>query len=91
MPKPSPALEPAHSVIEALGGCTYLAQRLGLTKGAITLWRSPRKDRTRAGNDGIIPLRHWPALKAIAHQKKIEIELVEKPVISPQKVIQIKQ
>ena len=51
-------LEPAHSVIERLGGKAWLSAQIGLDRSSLTRWTMPRPQ----GTGGMIPQKHWPAL-----------------------------
>lgn len=74
MPKRVNHLEPAHSIIEAFGGCTRLGNILGLTRSAVALWRSPKRNLPYIPS-GQIPEKHIPALRDAAKKYKINLEI----------------
>lgn len=51
-------LEPAHSLIERLGGKAWLSNMIGLDRSTLTRWTMPKP----AGTGGYIPQRYWPKL-----------------------------
>lgn len=65
-------LEPARSIIIPLGGPTYIASRTNSSVSTVSRWGKPRSD---GGSDGYIPLKRYPALKKIAEDKGIDLEI----------------
>ena len=55
-------LEPAASVIEALGGDQRVAEITGAHVANVRKWRYPRGSSGRSGTDGVVPLRYHRAL-----------------------------
>jgi hypothetical protein len=68
----SPDLEPAHSIIERLGGKALVARHLGLAYTAPYRWTYPH---AAGGTGGKIPSRHIPALMVLARARKVELWL----------------
>ena len=66
-------LEPAHKIIEALGGRTYVAEQLGIDRSTISRWCQPRP----GGTDGEIPRRYWKDIMALARASGIELTLAD--------------
>lgn len=52
-------MNPAKSIVDALGGAKVVAAYLGMSSGAVTKWGTPRE---RGGAGGLIPSIHIPAL-----------------------------
>jgi len=50
--------EPAYSVIERLGGKSWLSKHLGLDRSTLTRWTMAKPH----GTGGFIPQQYWPAL-----------------------------
>lgn len=65
--------DPAHSVIEKLGGRTVVADTLGLDKSTLSRWCQPRP----SGTGGMIPQRYWPQLIEMARKQRVRISLKE--------------
>ena len=63
--------EPAHSIIEKLGGRTYVAEQLELDRSTISRWCQPYP----AGTDGSIPRRHWKKLLDLAKKIGVGIDV----------------
>lgn len=77
MPKRVNYLEPANSVIEAFGGCTRLGKILGVSRAAVSLWRSPQRARQHHmpfHMPGQIPEKHIPALREAGKQYNVQLE-----------------
>jgi hypothetical protein len=62
--------DPASTVIELLGGRAVVAQALGLHRSSLLRWCSES-----GGSRGQVPLKHWPALLALAESKGIELNV----------------
>lgn len=60
-----PHLEPAASVIAALGGVPFLAKAVGTTTTTVQRWRWPKEV---GGTGGIIPHWHHEAILALAER-----------------------
>lgn len=63
-------LEPAKSVVDALGGPTKVASVLGLCRSAVHQWMQP-KDASE--DDGFIPAKHQRALLEYAEREGIPL------------------
>jgi hypothetical protein len=61
---------PAHNIILLLGGRAVVAQALGLHRSSLLRWCSES-----GGSRGQVPLKHWPALLALAESKGIELNV----------------
>lgn len=57
------ALQPAHSIVDRLGGPTKVAAFLGLHRTRVSKWKLPK---VSGGTGGAIPGNHWPALMRLA-------------------------
>ena len=62
--------EPAHSIIERLGGRTYVAEQLELDRSTISRWCQPHP----SGTDGAIPRKHWQNLLRLAKSIGVGID-----------------
>ena len=58
-------LQPAHPVLERLGGRRAVAEQLGISFGAVCRWCAAPP----VGTGGRIPAKHWPALLEMAEQQ----------------------
>lgn len=56
-------LEPAHSIVDRLGGPGKVAAFLGLHRTRVSKWKLPK---VSGGTGGTIPLKHVPALMRLA-------------------------
>ncbi len=65
-------MEPASSIINALGGPAIVARVAGVHRTRVFKWRWPRE---RGGTDGTIPSRHIPALLSYAKTHEIALSL----------------
>lgn len=63
-----PRLDPAHELIEALGGPTKVAREIGLTQPRVSFWSTPIEN---AGTGGRIPARHHAALIQLCKDKNV--------------------
>jgi hypothetical protein len=66
----TPRLEPAASIIKALGGEAITSEITGTAYTAPYRWQQPKD---KGGTDGLIPQRHHPAILAYARNKGLEI------------------
>jgi hypothetical protein len=72
-------LDPAHTLIEALGGRTFVAEQLDIDRSTISRWCQPHP----TGTDGQIPVRYWKAIMALGRQSGVEITLSDLSGIKP--------
>lgn len=70
-------LEPAYSVIQALGGKSEVAERLQLDKSTLSRWCQPRPN----GTGGQIPQRYWSALIEMGRRQGVTITIQELALI----------
>jgi hypothetical protein len=63
-------MEPAASIVRALGGPSKVAEIVGVHRTRVSNWMRPRE---KGGTDGFIPHRHVNALLAYAvkHNKEV--------------------
>jgi hypothetical protein len=47
--------EPAHSIINKLGGVRSLSRALGVSAAAVTRWQTTRTENDKNGCNGVIP------------------------------------
>lgn len=67
MNEPSAKLEPAHSLVKALGGINEVAEYLGLHRSTVWRWEQPQyaeDGRKVGGRNGLIPSVHHEILLA---------------------------
>lgn len=72
-------LDPAHTLIEALGGRTFVAEQLDIDRSTISRWCQPNP----TGTDGQIPVRYWKAIMALGRESGVEITLSDLSGIKP--------
>lgn len=72
-------LDPAHTIIEALGGRTYVAEQLDIDRSTISRWCQPHP----GGTGGKIPVRYWKAIMRLAREDNIEVTLGDLSGIEP--------
>jgi len=65
--------DPAYTVIEKLGGKSFVAEQLSLDKSTLSRWCQPRP----MGTGGTIPQKHWARLLEMAREKRVRITLKE--------------
>jgi len=65
-------MEPAHSIIEALGGPTEVARITGAHRTRVSNWKRPRD---AGGTGGVIPFKYARKLLSAAQEKGIELKL----------------
>jgi len=63
-------MEPAASIISALGGPTAVADVVGIHRTRVSMWQAPRE---RGGTNGMIPYRHIEKLLSMARQQGVNI------------------
>lgn len=63
-------MEPAQSIIAALGGTSEVARIAGVSRGRVSNWK---RSKLEGGTGGTIPFKHVPALLAAARQKGIAL------------------
>jgi hypothetical protein len=66
--------EPAHSIIEKLGGASAVARILNLSHVSVLAWRKPKEKK---GTDGQIPSRHIAPLVDAARRDGIELDFAD--------------
>lgn len=66
--------EPAHTIINRLGGVRTLSRALGLTPAAVTRWQKPRTETNKDGCDGVIPEVRRVAIMAVARKLKAPLK-----------------
>lgn len=64
-------LDPAHTIIEALGGRTYVAEQLDIDRSTISRWCQPHP----GGTGGQIPTRYWKSIIAIGREAGVDLTL----------------
>lgn len=65
--------DPAYTVIEKLGGKSFVAEQLSLDKSTLSRWCQPRP----MGTGGVIPQKHWARLLEMAAEQRVRITLKE--------------
>ena len=65
--------EPAFTVIEKLGGKSYVAEQLNLDKSTLSRWCQPKP----MGTGGTIPQKHWARLLEMAASQRVRLTLKE--------------
>ena len=65
--------DPAYTVIEKLGGKSFVAEQLSLDKSTLSRWCQPRP----MGTGGTIPQKHWARLLEMAAEQRVRITLKE--------------
>lgn len=63
-------MEPAHSIVNMLGGPSAVARHLHLTPGAVSRWGMPRDK----GRGGLVPSTHIPELCRLASSMGLFLE-----------------
>ncbi|WP_089846970.1 hypothetical protein [Salipiger marinus] len=63
-------MEPASSIITALGGPTAVAAAIGIHRTRVSMWQAPRE---RGGTNGLVPYRHVPRLMELAREKGVKL------------------
>lgn len=64
-------MEPASTIIAALGGPTAIAEAVGVHRTRVSMWQAARE---RGGTNGLIPYRHVPRLLKLAEEQGVELE-----------------
>ena len=72
-------LEPAFSVIRKFDtpektGAVVLAERLGLTRSAVTKWTLPPRGKGNGGTNGYIPSRYFNEILAFAKEIGVPLD-----------------
>lgn len=63
--------QPAHGIIQKLGGVRALAGALGLSPAAVTRWQTLKTDADKNGCDGVIPeFRRKAVIEVGRHLRK---------------------
>ncbi len=63
-------VDPAHTILNVLGGPSVVARVLGVGANTASRWRYPA---SRGGTDGIIPRKYHDRLLAYASEQGIEL------------------
>lgn len=63
-------MEPANTIIDALGGPTAVAKIVGVHRTRVSMWKVERR---KGGSGGLIPMKHAVVLLAAAEAQGIEI------------------
>lgn len=63
-------MEPAHTIIEKLGGEAAVSAATGTSYTAPYRWQHPRE---KGGTGGVIPQKHIPALLRLAVEQGIDL------------------
>lgn len=63
-------MEPASSIISALGGPTAVAEAIGIHRTRVSMWQAPR---VRGGTNGLIPYRHVSKIMELARDKGVDL------------------
>ncbi|EEX17024.1 conserved hypothetical protein [Citreicella sp. SE45] len=64
------SMEPASSIISALGGPTVVAEAIGIHRTRVSMWQAPRD---RGGTNGHVPYRHVARLMELARERGVEL------------------
>lgn len=73
-------MEPAASIISALGGPTAIADVIGLHRTRVSMWQAPRE---KGGTNGMIPYRHIGKLMKMAQDRDIKLGPADFLQLSP--------
>ncbi|SEL41286.1 hypothetical protein SAMN04488032_12710 [Pacificibacter marinus] len=65
-------MEPAKTIILALGGPTEVAKVVGVHRTRVSMWKVPR---AKGGTGGVIPHWHIEKLMAAAREKDVSLSL----------------
>lgn len=65
-------MEPAHTIVDMLGGPSVVAGVVGLHRTRVSNWARPRE---KGGTGGVIP--HWHVRKLIEYARSIGKDLTE--------------
>ncbi|UOA14494.1 hypothetical protein [Sulfitobacter dubius] len=63
-------MEPAASIISALGGPTAVAETIGIHRTRVSMWQAPRE---RGGTNGMIPYRHIEKIMEMARAQNVSL------------------
>ena len=72
-------MEPASSIIEALGGAAIVADAAGVHRTRVYKWQSPKE---KGGTNGLIPSWHIPTLLRFGDRRGIDIRPFLLPPVS---------
>jgi hypothetical protein len=64
-------LEPAHTIVESLGGRTHVAEKLGVDRSTVARWCVPYP----AGTGGKIPQRYWKDLIRLGRASGVDLTI----------------
>ena len=70
-----PRLEPAQSLVRALGGPSFVAREVGILQMRVSQWSAPK---SAGGCAGVIPQRHYAALIRLCGARGIPFTFTEK-------------
>lgn len=65
--------EPAHSIINKLGGVRALSRSLGLSAAAVTRWQTKKTKAKQHGGNGVIPEKRRAALISLAKELRVRL------------------
>lgn len=68
-------IDPAHTIIEKLGGVGIVASTLGVNRQAVWKWTQPKNKS--GGTGGLIPQRHHLPLLDLARSRDISLTAAE--------------
>ncbi|ANB33246.1 hypothetical protein A6024_03600 [Rhodovulum sulfidophilum] len=63
-------MEPASTIISALGGPSAVAKVIGIHRTRVSMWQASRE---RGGTDGLVPYRHIPKLLELAAERGVPL------------------
>lgn len=63
-------MEPAKTIITALGGARAVSELLGIHRSAVWKWSQPKE---KGGTGGVIPIHHIPLLLHECGQRGLEV------------------
>lgn len=63
-------MEPANTIIAALGGPSAVASRIGIHRTRVSKWKAPKD---KGGTGGLIPQRHVPDLVKMGRERGVKL------------------
>lgn len=67
-------LNPAHRVVQLLGGCRSLGRELEINASTISRWQTAYDD---GGTGGRIPQKHWSSIVRLAKKRGVSLSLAD--------------
>ena len=64
-------LDPAHTIVQLLGGRTYVAVRLDIDQSTVARWMYPKN--IHCGTGGQIPQKYWHKFLAMGRENGLKI------------------